>query len=109
MKLMKKTLDRSSAEKLVKELRSALEDAEGLLQATATEVDRSLEDAWLRVEQSVGDVHEGLLSKVGHLRDRTVDVVKDADRFVRRHPWQTIGAIAGVTLLAGLLIGRRRR
>ena len=36
-----------------------------------------------------------------------VRYARDASRYVRDNPWQSIGIAAGVGLLLGLLIGRR--
>ena len=35
------------------------------------------------------------------------EAARDADGYVREHPWQAVGIAAGVGLLLGILISRR--
>ena len=38
---------------------------------------------------------------------RAKEAARDADGYVREHPWQAVGIAAGVGLLLGILISRR--
>ena len=41
------------------------------------------------------------------LLDRAKDAADDAEKYVRRNPWQSLGIAAGVGLIVGVLLSRR--
>ena len=41
------------------------------------------------------------------LLDRARDAAQDAEHYVRRNPWQSVGIAAGIGLVLGVLLSRR--
>jgi ElaB/YqjD/DUF883 family membrane-anchored ribosome-binding protein len=64
------------------------------------DLERFLED----VKTVVRDGQELLKASLGGMKERAVIGAKSTDRALREHPYQTIGIIFGVGLLAGLLL-----
>jgi ElaB/YqjD/DUF883 family membrane-anchored ribosome-binding protein len=89
-------MDNVSTDRIVKDMRAVIGDAEDLLKATASQTGERIEKARARAEESL---------RVA--RERMKDVGMDLDERVRENPWATAGIAAGVGLLLGLLIGRR--
>ncbi len=59
--------------------------------------------------QTMGRFVEQLRTTAQRAKQRAIERAKTADKTVRDHPYQTIGAVAGLALLVGLLIGRKWR
>lgn len=89
-------MDNMNTDRIVKDMRAVIVDAEDLLKATASQTGERIEKARARAEESL---------RVA--RERMKDVGLDIDEQVRNNPWATAGIAAGVGLLLGLLIGRR--
>ena len=89
-------MDNMSTDRIVKDMRAVIVDAEDLLKATASQTGERIEKARARAEESL---------RVA--RERMKDVGLDIDEQVRNNPWAAAGVAAGVGLLLGLLIGRR--
>ena len=43
----------------------------------------------------------------GDALDRAREATRATDDYVRDHPWQTVGVVAAVAFVAGLLLNRR--
>lgn len=95
-KLEGTAMDNMNTDRIVKDMRAVIVDAEDLLKATASQTGERIEKARARAEESL---------RVA--RERMKDVGLDIDEQVRNNPWATVGIAAGVGLLLGLLIGRR--
>jgi len=89
-------MDNVSTDRIVKDMRAVIVDAEDLLKATASQTGERIEKVRARAEESL---------RVA--RERIKDAGMDLDEQVRNNPWATAGIAAGVGLLLGLLIGRR--
>ncbi|HEX4926573.1 MAG TPA: DUF883 family protein [Burkholderiales bacterium] len=89
-------MDNINTDRIIKDMRSVIVDAEDLLKATASQTGERIEKARARAEESL---------RVA--RERMKDVGMDLDAQMRENPWATAGIAAGVGLLLGLLIGRR--
>ena len=86
-----------STEKLVKDMKTVIIDAEDLIKATANQTGERIERVRAKAEDSV---------RVA--RERLQGVGEDVNQQVHNHPWATAGMAAGVGLLVGLLIGRNK-
>jgi ElaB/YqjD/DUF883 family membrane-anchored ribosome-binding protein len=100
-------LTQSSAEDLMEDLQSVLEDAEALLSATAGQAGERIQQVRARAEETVRAVRDRLATAQEDLTRRAREALGDADEYVRENPWQAIGVTAGIAFLVGLLAGRR--
>ena len=89
-------MDNVSTDRIVKDMRAVIVDAEDLLKATASQTGERVEKARARAEESL---------RVA--RERMKDVGLDIDAQMRVNPWASAGIAAGIGLLLGLLLGRR--
>ena len=92
---MERHIDASS-DKLMKDLKAVVADAEELLKATADEGSEQIARVRARAEQSVRAA-----------RARLKDAGVDLEAQVRENPWTAIGIAAGVGLVLGILLGRK--
>ena len=96
-----------TAEKLAKDLKIVISDAEELLRATASQAGEKLSATREKVQDSV---HQARV-KLAEVEDVIVDHGKEAaravDDYVHDHPWRAVGIAAGVALVIGLLLSRR--
>jgi ElaB/YqjD/DUF883 family membrane-anchored ribosome-binding protein len=94
-------------EKLAADFGTVIEDAEGLLQATANQANDKVLAARARVQESIRAAKQ----KIGAVEGLAVDKAKAAavatDDYVHAHPWPMIGAAAAIGALVGMLITRR--
>ncbi len=89
------------------DLRRLVDDTEALLQHAVQGAGQEYTRARHRVEQSlltaktrVGEMQEAALA-------RGREAVGQSDKYVRSHPWESIGVAAAVGLALGVIIGRR--
>ncbi len=95
-------------DKLLEDLQTVVSDAEALLKATAHQAGEKVQEVRAKAEQSVNAARERLAELQESAVDKTRELVSDGEEYVRRNPWQAAGIAAGVGLLLGLLISRRR-
>jgi ElaB/YqjD/DUF883 family membrane-anchored ribosome-binding protein len=100
-------LTQNSADDLMEDLQSVLEDAEALLSATAGQAGERIQQVRARAEETVRQVRDRLTAAQQELTRRAREALGDADDYVRENPWQAVGITAGVAFLIGLLAGRR--
>jgi ElaB/YqjD/DUF883 family membrane-anchored ribosome-binding protein len=94
-------------EKLAEDLKLVISDAEELLRVTAGQAGEKIaatrqkvQDSLQRARAELADVEEVLL-------DQGKQAVRDADKYVRSNPWQSVGIAAGIGVIIGLLISRK--
>jgi ElaB/YqjD/DUF883 family membrane-anchored ribosome-binding protein len=94
-------------ERLMADLRSVIADAEGLVKAGGAEAGDAAEEARGKLQDRLTQLKDKLtyLQEEALLHSKAVG--RAADNYVHEHPWQAMGAAAGVGLLLGLLISRR--
>ena len=96
-----------NTDKLVSDLKTVMRDAEELLKLTAGQAGEKLDTVRGRLGERLQKA-QGQLVELEHAAlDRTREVAKVTDNYVRDHPWRAVGTAAGVAFLVGLLIGRR--
>jgi ElaB/YqjD/DUF883 family membrane-anchored ribosome-binding protein len=96
-----------STDKLVKDFKVVVADAEELLKATASVIGDKASVARERIEQSLRDAKKQLAVAEAVVIDKTKKAAESTDQFVHEHPWKAVGVAAGIGLAIGLLIGRR--
>lgn len=97
----------SSTEKLMKDLRAVIADAEALMAATVDTAGTEVREARERAEETLGQARARIESLEEDLQAHAKAALGDADAYVRENPWQSIGIAAAIGLVLGLLIGRR--
>jgi ElaB/YqjD/DUF883 family membrane-anchored ribosome-binding protein len=83
-------------EKLTRDLRAVVTDAEDLLKATAGQAGERVEKARARAEESLNLARASLQNAGSQLNEQ-----------VRQNPWTAIGVAAGAALVLGILLGRK--
>jgi ElaB/YqjD/DUF883 family membrane-anchored ribosome-binding protein len=97
----------ASTDRLMKDLRAVLEDAEALLTATAGQAGERIQAARERASETVRAAREALVDTQEAVTRRARAAVKDTDDYVHDNPWEAVGIAAGVAFVIGLLVGRR--
>jgi len=92
---------------LLQDLKTVVEDAEALLQATAAQTGERIDTVRSRAQESLQRARTRLAEVEGDARNQVREVAASTDEYVRRNPWQAMGIAAGFALLLGLLISRR--
>ncbi len=93
----------SSAEQLMEDLKTVVQDGEELLKAGAADLSNKGKEARERLMAAL-EVAKETKRK---LEERTVAGAKAADRMVRANPYQAVGIAFGVGLLFGFLANRK--
>ncbi len=100
-------MDQEGAEaKLLIDVKALINNAEELFKATANEAGESISAARRRIEHSLETTKETLASAEETMLNRTKQVAKIADDYVREKPWAAVGMAAGAGLLLGLFLRR---
>src|ERR1044072_3670319 len=89
---------------LRKDLRNVARDAEELLRATADVTNDSVQEARDREQKTVSQAMDHLYGQ--RLQRKARRYALYAYTYFRDHSWSVIGAVAGVSLLIGLLTRR---
>lgn len=96
-----------SSDKLMKDLRMVMLDAEELLKATAGQAGEKVSEARARAEDSIRMAKEALGEMGEEALDRTREAVASADDYVHENPWAAVGIAAGIGLVVGMLLARK--
>lgn len=92
---------------IIDDLRRMVEHAESLLDETAGLAGDRAAEVRERAAESVRAARERLSGLEQELLDRARDAAQDAEHYVRRNPWQSVGIAAGIGLVVGVLLSRR--
>lgn len=100
-------MERVTSDKLFSDLQTVIEDAEALLQATASQTGEKIDAIRTRARASLHQAR----GRLSELQTKTADQARHAaastDEYVHKNPWQAVGIAAGIGLLLGVLINRR--
>lgn len=99
---------RVSKQQLIDDFKAVVADAEALLKATAGEGSEALANARARAEESLAAAKVSMAEAQAALAEKTRAAARATDEYVHVHPWEAVSVAAGVGVLIGLLIGRRR-
>lgn len=94
-------------DRLIKDFRTVITDAEELLKATANQTGERVSAARERVEESLRETRERLSELQDDVLARSKAAARRTDEYVHDNPWQSIGVGAAVGFLLGMLISRR--
>jgi len=99
--------DQATLDKLREDLHAVARDMEALLKATATETGEKIQEARDRAAESLRQAKERLQdSEEGAIKSAR-EAVDKATSYVKAHPWQSLGIVAAIGVIAGLLLRRR--
>ena len=90
-------------ERLVRDLKAVVSDAEELLKATAGQAGEKFAELRSRLAAALEDAKETCQDLSG----KTTAVAKATDRCIREHPYETIGVAFGLGLIIGVLASRK--
>jgi ElaB/YqjD/DUF883 family membrane-anchored ribosome-binding protein len=96
---------RGAGRDLRKDLRAVARDTESLLKATADITEGHIQTAREQAQKAIDGARDNI--DFDRLVGRVRRVSRDTDHYVRDHRWGMIGTVAGVALLAGVIIARR--
>ena len=98
-------------DRLSRDLRNVIDDAEQLLRDASLQAGDSYQDARSRLEAGLIAAKARLDAAQQSAAQRAREAGRATDQYVHAHPWQSIGISAcigaGVGLLIGLLAGRK--
>lgn len=97
----------AAREKLAREMRTLVSDAEEMLEAARKQGGEHLGAARDKLERSVRVAKSELAGIEHEIVESARRAARQTDEYVHDHPWTAVGVGAGVGLLLGLLIGRR--
>jgi ElaB/YqjD/DUF883 family membrane-anchored ribosome-binding protein len=96
-----------TADQLVADLKTVVEDAEALLKATSTLTGEKIQEVRARAEESLRQAKVRLSEVEEEAMRRAREIADAADEYVHENPWQSVGIAAGIGLVIGLLLARR--
>ena len=96
----------TSKDKVVRDLKTLVGDAEELLKATTNQAGEKVTAARQKIEQSLIEGKKALADAEKALVKKSKEYADVADDYVRENPWSAVGVAAGVGLILGLLIRR---
>ena len=94
-------------QQLVSDMKSAIADAEDMLQATADQAGDKVATLRARIQERLNGAKLRLSEAEAALIAKTRAAARATDTYVHESPWTAVGIAAGVGLLVGLIIGRR--
>jgi ElaB/YqjD/DUF883 family membrane-anchored ribosome-binding protein len=90
-------------EKLTSDLKSVVQDAEELMNATAGQAGEKVSAARNRLAAAI----ESAKASYQQVQEKTVAAAKATDKTIRAHPYESIGIAFGLGLLVGVLVARK--
>jgi ElaB/YqjD/DUF883 family membrane-anchored ribosome-binding protein len=95
------------SDRLIKDFKAVMHDAEELLKATASQTGDKIGAVRARAEESLQEARRKLDEVESDLVDRTKAAAKATDELVHENPWQAVAIATAVGFLLGMLTGRR--
>jgi ElaB/YqjD/DUF883 family membrane-anchored ribosome-binding protein len=93
----------ANMEKLVTDLKVLSRDAEAMLHATAGQAGEKMAELRSKLAAAL-DTAKATCHRI---EEKAIAGAKVADKAIREHPYESIGAAFGLGLLIGVLVGRR--
>lgn len=98
---------KDSQNRLRRDFRAVVDDAEALLRHAVRDAGEGYEDARGRLERSLKTARTELENMEQAVLDNARRAKEATNEYVHQHPWQSMGIGAGVGLLLGMLISRK--
>ena len=90
-------------DRLTSDLKSVVQDAEELMNATAGQAGEKVSAARSRLAAAI----ESAKASYQRVQEKTVAAAKATDKTIRAHPYESIGIAFGLGLLVGVLVARK--
>ena len=95
--------DPVTREKLARDLKTLIRDAEEMIKATAGDLGERTKEARERLSTALDTARDNYRD----LEGKALEGAKATDKMIRSHPYESIGIAFGVGLLIGVLVNRR--
>ena len=96
-----------TTDKLIKDLKAVVGDAEDLLKATASQSGEHIARIRARAEESLRTARERMKHITDAAEVQASAAAREVNRQVHDNPWTAIGVAAAVGLVVGLVLGRK--
>lgn len=97
----------NAQEQLVSDIKSAISDAEEILEATAEQTGEKVATLRARIQERLRAARVRLVEAEDALLEKSRAAARATDAYVHESPWTAIGIAAGVGFVVGLALGRR--
>ncbi len=97
----------NAQEQLVSDIKSAISDAEDMLEATAEQAGDKVATLRARIQERLKTARVRLVEAEEALLEKSRAAARATDAYVHESPWTAIGIAAGIGLVVGLALGRR--
>jgi len=98
----------SNNEKLVKDIKSVVEDAEAMLRETAGKTGKEVAALHASMTDRLAVAKDKLIAAEEAVLEKTKQAAKATDEYVHENPWQSAIIAGGVGFLIGYLASSRR-
>ncbi len=92
---------------LVKDLKGVVGDADKLLDQLVNSTTEEFASARSKMESTLADTRTRLHDARMAVADKACFAADATQKYVHENPWKTVGLIAGVSLIVGILSSRR--
>jgi len=100
-------MEHVSTDKLMRDLRAVVGDAEELLKATASQTGERVEQVRARAEASLRAARARMQETGQAMQARARAASHEVDQQIHEHPWTAVGVAAGIGLVLGIVLSRR--
>lgn len=100
-------MEQVTTDKLLRDLRVVVEDAEALLAATAGQTGEKIEQVRARAKESLAAARERMKEAGAEIGARAKAAAKSTDEYVHENPWTAIAIAAGLGFILGSFANRR--
>ena len=104
---MENLSEKVTKQQLMNDFKTVMSDAEALLLATVDQGGEKLSAVRAKAEESMRIAKNRMTEAQNVLFDHTQSTANATNTYVRANPWKTLGLIASVSMVVGLLISRR--
>jgi ElaB/YqjD/DUF883 family membrane-anchored ribosome-binding protein len=95
----------SARQKLVNDFSTVIDDSEELLKALATAGGEKATSIRGDLQRKLGEAKVRLKELESSAMERASAAAKQADEYVHENPWQSIGGIAALAVIIGIVVG----
>ena len=98
-----------STQKLTDDMKAVISDADALLKATAGEAGTKLAVVRDRLQASLSTARECVSDMEQAVIAKSKAAAQATDEYIHENPWPSIGVVAAIGVVVGILIGSSRR
>lgn len=98
---------KANNEKLVKDFKSVIADAEALLSAAGDQTGEGIDKLRTSMQTNIANAKERLVTLEEDLLNKAKHAIKVSDEYVHENPYQSVLVAGGVGLVIGYLLCRK--